>query len=107
MEALLDGWERGLRLLREQPEEGARLAARYLAMTPDELGEALDGIQLVSQADNERLFDRSTSHSIWGTVGAAERGGFVEFRVEDRGPGVPAAQRARIFERFHQVQSPS
>lgn len=41
------------------------------------------------------------------TVGAAERGGFVEFRVEDRGPGVPAAQRARIFERFHQVQSPS
>ena len=67
VEALLDGWERGLRLLQEQPEEGARLAARYLGMSPGELEDALDGIQLVSLVDNIRLFDRATPGSIWET----------------------------------------
>ena len=34
---------------------------------------------------------------------AALRGGGAEIRVGDRGPGVPAEHRARIFEKFHRV----
>jgi signal transduction histidine kinase len=33
----------------------------------------------------------------------ARLGGGVEIRVGDRGPGVPAEHRARIFEKFHRV----
>ena len=32
-------------------------------------------------------------------------GSFVKFELEDGGPGVPAEQRDRIFERFYRVQS--
>jgi signal transduction histidine kinase len=35
---------------------------------------------------------------------AGRPAGGVEIRVRDRGPGVPAEQRARIFEKFHRVQ---
>jgi signal transduction histidine kinase len=34
---------------------------------------------------------------------ARERGGGAELRVKDRGPGVPAEHRERIFEKFHRV----
>ena len=33
-------------------------------------------------------------------VTVVDRGDVVDVQVEDRGPGVPAADRARIFERF-------
>jgi len=32
---------------------------------------------------------------------AAQRGGRVTLTVEDSGPGVPAEQRRRMFDRFH------
>jgi signal transduction histidine kinase len=34
---------------------------------------------------------------------AAGNDGFAEVRVLDRGPGIPAAHRARLFSRFHRV----
>jgi signal transduction histidine kinase len=34
-------------------------------------------------------------------IAAAQRGGRVALTVEDSGPGVPAEQRARMFDRFH------
>jgi signal transduction histidine kinase len=34
-------------------------------------------------------------------IAAAQRGGRVTLTVEDSGPGVPAEQRARMFDRFH------
>ncbi|HEY8932516.1 MAG TPA: ATP-binding protein, partial [Rariglobus sp.] len=38
------------------------------------------------------------------TVSLADRaGGGVRIRVGDRGPGVPAAHRGRIFQKFHRV----
>ena len=39
------------------------------------------------------------------TIGVGLREGWVEFRVTDRGRGVPAAHRRTIFERFRQVET--
>jgi signal transduction histidine kinase len=39
------------------------------------------------------------------TIGVEPRGSWVEFRVTDRGRGVPVAHRRSIFERFRQVQT--
>ena len=38
-------------------------------------------------------------------LSATAAGGRVTVRVDDDGPGVPAAERERIFERFHRVDS--
>ena len=38
------------------------------------------------------------------TIGVELRSGWVEFRVTDRGRGVPVAHRQAIFERFRQVE---
>jgi signal transduction histidine kinase len=35
------------------------------------------------------------------TVAARRKTGAVEVRVVDRGPGIPAAERARIFRKFY------
>ncbi len=37
------------------------------------------------------------------TTAISERGDFVEISITDTGPGLPAAELARIFERFYQV----
>ena len=39
------------------------------------------------------------------TIGVAPRESWVEFRVTDRGRGVPVAHRRAIFERFRQVET--
>jgi PAS domain S-box-containing protein len=39
------------------------------------------------------------------TIGVAPAAHWVEFRVADRGRGVPAASRSAIFERFQQVET--
>jgi two-component system OmpR family sensor kinase len=38
------------------------------------------------------------------TVGLKRRGGTVEIEVTDAGPGIPAAERSRVFERFYRVE---
>ena len=38
-------------------------------------------------------------------VSAESRGDHLEFAVEDDGPGIPAAQRSAVFERFRQLDS--
>jgi signal transduction histidine kinase len=38
-------------------------------------------------------------------IGAEARGGALEVRVEDRGPGIAAADRARIFEPFYRGEN--
>lgn len=64
---LLAGWERGLAFLRQDPDEGARLAVKYLGMTAAELRDALKGIHLVDLAESDRLFERSRAPSVWTT----------------------------------------
>ena len=36
-------------------------------------------------------------------ISVAPRGGRVSLVVEDSGPGIPAAQRDRLFDRFHRA----
>lgn len=40
------------------------------------------------------------------TASVASRGDQIEFVVEDDGPGIPESQRALIFERFRQLETP-
>jgi signal transduction histidine kinase len=56
----------------------------------------------------DNLLDNAVRHSPPGgriDVGACRHGGQWLFDVADRGPGVPRAQRARIFERFTRLDS--
>jgi signal transduction histidine kinase len=41
------------------------------------------------------------------TVAAARDDGEVQFRVEDRGPGIPSEENGRIFEAFHRGRDPA
>ncbi len=59
---------------------------------------------LVNLLSNAIKFSPPESHV---TVSASAGETDVEIRVADHGPGIPAAHRGRIFERFHQVQEPS
>ena len=52
------------------------------------------------------LLDNALAHATSEVVAWVERGpdGAARFAVRDDGPGVPAAEAARIFERFYRVQ---
>jgi two-component system, sensor histidine kinase and response regulator len=83
---------------------GAELdvAATELAITGD--------VDLVRRVI-ENLLDNAIRHapedSMIRLTAAASADGTVEIRVADRGPGVPAEQRERVFERFVQTGDPA
>ncbi len=70
---LLEGWEKGLRLLRESPAEASPLAVKYLGMSVPEFGEALSGITLVGGEQSRGMFDRAAAPSIWKAYDNAVR----------------------------------
>jgi two-component system, OmpR family, sensor histidine kinase BaeS len=54
------------------------------------------------------LLDNAVRHSPKGgviDVAAGEEGGLVRVSIADSGPGIPAAERERLFERFYRVDS--
>jgi len=54
----------------------------------------------------ENLVDNALRYAPPGTpvtVAVRGAGGGVDIAVTDRGPGIPAAERERVFERFHRV----
>ncbi|MGE5132888.1 MAG: ATP-binding protein [Gemmatimonadota bacterium] len=81
--------------------------ARGLDGRPWLLTRAADGVavldaQRITQAVMQ-LAANAVAHTPAGTVvelASAISGGSVEFTVTDHGPGVPAAERLRIFDRF-------
>jgi signal transduction histidine kinase len=56
----------------------------------------------------ENLLDNAIRHAPEGTevrVTVQTRGGAIEIRIADAGPGIPPEMRERIFERFVQVEA--
>jgi two-component system OmpR family sensor kinase len=58
----------------------------------------------------ENLVDNALRYAPAGTqvtVSMREAGGMIELRVVDAGRGIPAAEREKVFERFHRVAGDS
>ncbi len=71
-------------------------------------GICIDGNrELLAQA-GVNLLDNALRHTPVGrdiAISLTERNGAVEFAVSDRGPGIPVADRARVFSRFTRLES--
>ena len=86
--------------------------ARSLDSRPWVLTQAAQGLavldaQRITQAVMQ-LAANAVAHTPPGSaveLSSAVTGGFVEFVVADHGPGIPAAQRLRIFDRFARLDS--
>jgi signal transduction histidine kinase len=83
--------EAGMTLTRALPAEAVE------AMTDRDAVEQI----VLNLVDNACKY-AAAGGEILVTAGAGTRGG-VEVCVSDRGPGVPAGERERIFEKFHRV----
>jgi signal transduction histidine kinase len=93
---------------------GARSRARadvplHLDVSPPELAAYADGERLHQVVAN--LVDNAVKHSPpGGRVTVRARGGptplSLDLEVCDEGPGIPAADRDRVFERFHRGSRP-
>jgi PAS domain S-box-containing protein len=116
--------ENGRLHLSPTPVDPAALIRRVLRLfqpLADERGVAL-GFEIAPDAPaaveaDERLLERLL-HNLTAnalkftprggrvTVQAAAHGGQLELAVQDDGPGIPEAQRAAVFEKFRQLDSP-
>jgi two-component system, sensor histidine kinase and response regulator len=80
-----------------------RLTGHVLAVEADPDQEAFVDADLVTRVI-ENLLDNALKYAPRGTTvrvfAKAEEGGGCSLRVEDRGRGIPASQRERIFERY-------
>lgn len=81
---------------------GARLTVRY---SPDALPVSLDGDAFALVLNN--LLDNAVKYSPGAvkpvTVTLRADGDLVRLHVDDEGPGVPAAERKQVFERFYRA----
>jgi signal transduction histidine kinase len=76
-----------------------------------ELGDVVDGTveadpdalaQAVRNLTRNAVEHTAAGGSVW--LSAVGRGDRVEFAVEDDGPGIPVAERGRVFERFYRAR---
>ena len=91
-------WQ-GTKPLAERRFELSPLPAGVLRADPDRLAQALRNL-LANAIDHTRPPGGLVRLSI-RELGA----GRVEFAVEDDGPGIPADQRERVFDRFHRTDA--
>ena len=94
------------RFLREQLESMQPIADRRIALGPVADGVVPADPDALAQAIRN-LVRNAVEHTCSGgsvRLSAEARGARIEFAVEDDGPGIPAAQRRRVFERFHRVR---
>jgi signal transduction histidine kinase len=88
------------RLAADPRAEGVRLAAVVAGpCVVLAVAERLETV-LMNLLDNALRFAPEGVGPPQVTVTVAERAGRVEVRVEDSGPGVPIADRERVFQRF-------
>jgi two-component system, OmpR family, sensor kinase len=94
------------RFLSEQLEAVQPIADRRI-----ELGPVADGMitadpHALAQAIRNLIRNAVEHTNSGGSVrlSAASHGERIEFAVEDDGPGIPAAERRRVFERFHRAR---
>jgi signal transduction histidine kinase len=91
-------WD-GMSLVADRRFELGELPRGVLSADRDRLAQALRN--LISNA-----IDHTTPETGLVRMRArTEPGGRIRFMVEDDGPGIPPAERERIFERFHRVDS--
>ena len=82
-------------------EKGLALATRI------EVPVVVRGDRAALRALMENLVDNAIRYTPTGsvTVRAYRQGGDAIFEVEDSGPGIPAAERARVFDRFYRGEA--
>ncbi len=91
-------WD-GMTLLAERRFELGAVPAGTLRADPDRVAQALRNLianAIVHTREPGGLVRLSTR---------ALAGGRIEFAVEDDGPGIPADQRERVFDRFHRTDA--
>jgi signal transduction histidine kinase len=93
-----DLWD-GLSLIAERRFELGEVPAGVLRADPDRLAQALRN--LVANAIDHTTRPEGLVRLRVERVGA----GSIRFSVEDDGPGIPADQRERVFNRFHRTDS--
>jgi signal transduction histidine kinase len=91
-------WD-GMSLLAERRFELGPLSRGTLHADPDRLAQALRN--LIGNAIDHTVAGRGLVRMLVETV----PGGRVRFVVEDDGPGIPTAQRERIFDRFYRTDA--
>jgi two-component system, OmpR family, sensor kinase len=91
-------WD-GMSLLAERRFELGPVPAGTLIADPDRLAQALRN--LVGNAIDHTVTGRGLVRMLVEAV----PGGCIRFVVEDDGPGVPLAQRERIFDRFYRTDA--
>ncbi len=113
---LLARTEEGGRLELEQVRVGPFLSEQLEAVRPTadrrlELGKVDPGVveadpDALAQAIRNLVRNAVEHTSAGGSVrlSAQSHGDRIEFAVEDDGPGIPVAERRRIFERFHRTR---
>jgi len=93
-------------------EFDAAAATRGLALALDAPEPVvIEGNRATLHALMENLVDNAIRYSGQGTgaerieVRVRRQGGDAVFEVEDRGPGIPSAERERVFDRFYRGES--
>ncbi len=92
--------------LREQLGAVAPTAARSFQLGPVAEGTVQADPDALTQAIRN-LTRNATEHTAPGgsvRLSARAQDGWIEFAVEDDGPGIPPAERTRAFERFHRIR---
>jgi two-component system OmpR family sensor kinase len=93
-----DLWD-GLSLTADRQFELGTIADGWLEADPDRLAQALRNLA-------RNAIEHTTEHDGLVRLDVTEVGlGTIRFAVLDDGPGVPVAERERVFERFHRTDT--
>ncbi len=87
----------GFRATADRRFELGAVASGALDVDPDRLAQALRNLL-------RNAIEQTTAGGLV-RITASANGGWVTIAVEDDGPGIPAAQRDRVFDRFHRTDS--